>query len=137
MEPLVLYFRIVHLLDKASSLKANLQTLISFIDSKRWSCSVLGVFLEQNLGSQSPTKYDMGKKILPRNHQMSILELLILENLSLELKVFTQPFWRKLTLKLSSIFEFTIVFWPSQGTMVEILGEACWTFWGCKSIFWH
>ena len=87
--------------------------------------------------SQSPTKYDMRKKILPRNHQMSILELLILENLSLELKVFTEPFWRKLTLKLSSIFEFTIVFWPSQGTMVEILGEACWTFWGCKSILLH
>merc|ERR1711983_629793 len=87
--------------------------------------------------SQSPTKYYMRKKILPRNHQMSILELLILENLSLELKVFTEPFWRKLTLKLPSIFAFTIVFWPGQGTVVEILGEACWTFWGCKSIFLH
>ena len=87
--------------------------------------------------AQSPTKYDMRKKILPWNHQMSILELSIPETLSLELKVFTEPFWRKLTLKLSSIFAFTIVFWPSQGTMVEILGEACWTFWGCKSILLH
>ena len=68
----------------------------------------------------------MGKKILPRNHQMSMLELLILENLSLELKVFTKPIWRKLTLKLSSIFAFKIVFWPGQGgTMVENFGEAC------------